>query len=205
MSDNDLLYRIQQGDKHAFEQLFTAHYSLLCSYAHTFVSDVDAAQDVVQDVLFHLWEIKEQMPTHIPVRALLFKSVQNKCLNQIKHKKIEEKYADSVLAQTHSTAYEQHVAEPNELHDALRKAIDLLPPERKKVFVMHRYDEFSYKEIAGQLGISVKTVENQIGKALQFLRGYMQSYLPTGLLLCGLLTMNFFTYIIGVFYTVNCS
>ena len=86
MSGNEVLHRIQQGNKAAFEQLFTENFSVLCAYANHFVNDLDASQDIVQDVLFHLWEIKEQLPIDIPPRALLFKSVQNKCLNHIKHK-----------------------------------------------------------------------------------------------------------------------
>ncbi len=205
MSGNEVLHRIQQGDKAAFEQLFTEKFSVLCAYANHFVNDLDASQDIVQDVLFHLWEIKEQLPIDIPPRALLFKSVQNKCLNHIKHKKVEEKYSESVLNQPQNIMYEQHISESTTLHEVLRKGIDMLPPERKKIFIMQRYDELSYKEIAERLDISVKTVENQIGKALQFLRNYMQSHLPTSMLMIGLLLVKFFSFIIGVFNTSNCS
>lgn len=198
MTGNNILYRIQQGDKMAFEELFKAHYSQLCSYANSFVNDLAAAQDIVQDFLFHVWEIKDQLPTHIPVRAFLFKSVHNRCLNVIKHAKIEEKYADDFRGQTHEITYEQAFAEPNELHIKLRNGIDMLPPERKKVFIMHRYDEYSYKEIAETLEISVKTVENQIGKALQFLRKHMHNEVIMCIVALGIGVLKIYTIVIGV-------
>jgi len=181
---NQLFDLVRNGDKAAFETLFKMHYSNLCAYANSFVCDEDIAQDLVQEFLFHIWEIKEQLPVQIPLRAYLFKSVHNRCLNIIKHQKIQEKYKQVILNEYQDSYYEEHFAEPNELHEKLRQSIDKLPSERKKVFIMHRYDELKYKEIAEKLEISVKTVENQIGKALQFLREELKDYLPTFIIFC---------------------
>lgn len=192
MNNSDNLFAlVKDGNKQAFETLFKAHYSNLCSYANTFVSDEELAQDIVQDFLFHVWEIKEQLPIEIPLRAFLFKSVHNRCLNVIKHQKIQERHKDFVFNDYKEAFYEEHFAEPNELHEKLRQAIDKLPQERKKAFLMHRYDELKYKEIAEKLNISVKTVENQIGKALQFLRDELKDYLPTFILLLGITIIKY--------------
>ena len=192
MSNNDNIFAlVKNGDKKAFEVLFKTHYSNLCAYANTFVFDVDMAQDIVQDFLFHIWEIKEQLPIEIPLRAFLFKSVQNRCLNVIKHKKIQEKHKENVWSEANINYYEDNFAEPNELHEKLRNAIDKLPPERKKAFLMHRYEELKYKEIAEKLNISIKTVENQIGKALQFLREELKDHLPTFIIVCSVLLLKY--------------
>jgi RNA polymerase sigma-70 factor, ECF subfamily len=182
-ADTNLFDQVRNGDKTAFERLFREYYSHLCAYANTFVKDLDIAQDLVQEFLFHVWKIKADLPKDIPVKAYLFKSVHNRCLNMIKHEQVKEKYQVHVLHENSETLYEENEDGHEALHQKIRESIDKLPPERKKVFIMHRYDELKYKEIAEKLNISVKTVENQIGKALAFLRDELKDHLPLILLL----------------------
>jgi RNA polymerase sigma-70 factor (ECF subfamily) len=183
MESINLFVQVKKGDKRAFEALFREFYSHLCAYANTFVKDIDVAQDLVQEFLFHIWKIKEDLPSDVPVKAYLFKSVHNRCLNVIKHQQIKGKYEQHTLNEYKDNYFEESYSENEELHDKIRKTIDKLPPERKKVFIMHRYEELKYKEIAEKLNISVKTVENQIGKALAFLRDELKDYVPIILLI----------------------
>lgn len=100
-------------------------------------------------------------------------------MNHLKHDKIREVYKTSV---EHDLLYGQHSGEEemiiSELEEKIREAIDRLPMERKKVFIMSRYEGLTYNQIAQKLGISVKTVENQMGKALRTLREELSDYLP---------------------------
>ena len=169
---------IKKGDKMAFEKLFREFYSYLCAYANSFLKDIDVSQDLVQDFLFHVWEIKADLPLEVPVKAYLTKSVHNRCLNLLKHEKVKNKYQEHAVLEYSDIYYGENDNPNEELHEKIRQSIDKLPPERKKVFIMHRYDDLKYKEIAQKLNISVKTVENQMGKALAFLREELKSSLP---------------------------
>jgi RNA polymerase sigma-70 factor, ECF subfamily len=182
-SKTNLFDQVKCGDKKAFEIIFREYYSHLCAYANTFVKDIDSSQDLVQEFLFHIWEIKADLPENVPVKAYLFKSIHNRCLNLIKHQQIKGKYEEQTLYEGKDSFFEESSTENEELHDKIRQTIDKLPTERRKVFIMHRYEELKYKEIAEKLNISVKTVENQIGKALAFLRDELKDYLPLILLI----------------------
>jgi len=193
-SEIKLFEQVRKGDKNAFEKLFRTYFSHLCAYSNSFVQDIDEAQDIVQDFLFDIWQKKEKLPVDVPVRAYLFKSVHNRCLNVLKHKKVVQKHIDTTLSEYNEEMFDESIAEPNPLHDKIRQTIDKMPPERRKVFIMHRYDELKYKEIAERLNISIKTVENQIGKALNFLRDELKAFLPVVLFIFTEIKRKFFVF-----------
>ena len=178
-TENELVEQIKNGNKDAFENIFKEHYSHLCSYTNKFVLDLDAAEEVVQELFFQIWQKKEDLNITTSLKSYLFRAAHNSSLNYIKHQNIQLKYKEQTLAEHHELSYQQYgYSEINELQDRIRKAIDKLPPERRKVFVMNRFEELSYKEVAEKLGLSIKTVENQIGKALKFLRDELKDYIP---------------------------
>ena len=160
-----------------FEQLFHTHYNELCSYANMFLNDLDAAEEIVQELFVKFWENKEKINISSSARSYLFRSVRNSCLNFIKHQKIEESYKkyNEEVRESESISVDDEY-EGSELEIKIRKAIDQLPPERKKVFIMSRFEGLKYKEIAEKQGISIKTVENQMGKAIKFLRQELSDY-----------------------------
>jgi RNA polymerase sigma-70 factor (ECF subfamily) len=171
--------------KSDFEILFNTHYSNLCAYANNFLKDVDASEEVVQEVLFKLWTNKETIIITTSIQSYLFRAVRNASLNVIKHINIREDYKmqnEYEMQNELSTEDEMIVSE---LDLKIREAIDQLPMERKKVFLLSRYDGLKYKEIAEKLNISVSTVENQMVKALKFLRTELKDYLPWIILFFG--------------------
>lgn len=178
-TENEIVEQIRNGNKTAFESVFKMYYSHLCSYANKFVLDVDVSEEIIQELFFQIWQKKEDLNITTSLKSYLFRAAHNSSLNYIKHKNIQLKYQEQTLAQQQDIFYEQTVSsELNDLQERIRQAIDKLPTERRKVFVLNRYDELSYKEVADKLNISVKTVENQIGKALKFLREELKDYLP---------------------------
>jgi RNA polymerase sigma-70 factor, ECF subfamily len=170
--------------KAQFELLFNTWYSKLCSYANGFLKDIDASEEIVQEVMLKIWINREKLEITSSIQGYLFRAVRNGSLNLLKHVNIREEYKtfkereDSTLQRSHEE--EMMVSE---LEVKIRKAIDSLPVERRRVFIMSRYDGMTYREIAENLGISVKTVENQMSKALKFLREELAEYLPFLLLL----------------------
>lgn len=184
VSDNDLLRQIAGGNTNAFEMLFKEHYENLCRYACTFVRDSDEAEDIVQKTFVTLWEKKSNIEVESSVKSYLYGAVRNTALNNIKHRQVRQKHASTVTVADHvhnESAHDHLVSE--ELNGKINSAIELLPEQCRKVFKMSRFEGLKYSEIADQLGISVKTVENQMGKALRRMRDELHEYLPVLLIL----------------------
>ena len=161
-----------------FEKLFNTYYSNLCAYANNFLKDVDASEEVVQEVLFKLWTNRESIEITSSVQSYLFRAVRNVSLNVLKHINIREDYKQQNEYERQNELSSEDEMIVSELEQRIRHTIDLLPMERKKIFIMSRYEGLKYKEIADKLNISVSTVENQMVKALKFLRDELKDYLP---------------------------
>ena len=162
-----------------FELLFRSNYSPLCAYANGFLKDTDASEEVVQEVMFKIWTNRKSLQINTSVKSYLFRAVRNGCLNVIKHRNIREEYKSFRETENEPAwnSYEDSMI-ISELEIKIRDSIDHLPMERRKVFIMSRYDGLTYQQIAEKLNLSVKTVENQMGKALKTLREELSEYLP---------------------------
>ena len=156
--------------------LFKSHYKNLCSYAYLFVKDADSAEDMVQEVFYKLWKNKEKLKIDSSIKSYLFRSVRNACMNFLEHMKVRDGYREFSEAnnQRGNSTYDHAIV--NELERKIKETIDKLPPER-------RNEGLKYREIAEELDISVKTVENQMYQALSFLRENLKEYLPFILML----------------------
>jgi RNA polymerase sigma-70 factor (ECF subfamily) len=167
-----------------FEKLFKSQYSKLCSYANLFLNDPDAAEDVVQEVFFKLWKNREELSITTTLKSYLFRAVRNGCMNVIEHLTVRDAY--KAVNEEDIKNYEAHHVDEaivTELEQRIRESIDQLPTERRKIFILSRFEGLKYREIADQLNISVKTVENQMYQALRFLRENLVEYLPLILLI----------------------
>jgi RNA polymerase sigma-70 factor (ECF subfamily) len=162
-----------------FEMVFREHYAVLCSYANQFLKDTDLSEEVVQEVMVKLWTQRATIVIESSVRSYLFRAVRNGCMNHFKHQEVRKEYQ---LKLDQSGRQEQPSAEDaliiSELDGRIRVAIGNLPTERQKIFILSRYEGLTYLQIADKLKISVKTVENQMGKALKTLREELSDYLP---------------------------
>lgn len=165
-------------NKEDFEHLFRSYYSVLCAYANTFLKDVDTSEEVVQEMMFKLWTNRGNIRIESSVKSYLFRSVRNASLNVIKHVAIREEHKRFVEQSNASEERFEDQVVFSELHEKIREAIDRLPMERKRIFIMSRYDGKTYQQIADELKLSIKTVENQMGKALKTLREELSEYLP---------------------------
>ena len=171
-------------DRNEFETLFRTHYSSLCAYANKYLQDSDASEEIVQEIFVKLWNNKNDLSINSSLKSYLFKSVRNGSLNMIKHIDVRENYKNYNQGEIdHQERMLEDAIIASELEENIRKSIDQLPPERKKIFIMSRYEGLKYREIAEELGISIKTVESQMGKAMAFLRVQLRDYLTIALLI----------------------
>jgi len=166
-----------------FEQLFKEHFIPLCNFARGFVLDADSAKEIVQDVFINLWQKRETIEQEKSVKAYLFQSVRNRCLNYIRdNQKFRSHYLDVELEQNRPAEdYDLLVSE--EIQKTIEAAIQKLPDKCREVFKLSRFGEMKYNDIAMKLGISVKTVEVHISKALKILREELKDLMMILLLL----------------------
>jgi len=178
-SDNTTLQSLQYGNEKAFEMLFKEHFNPLHAYAFTFLKDEVAAEEVVQSLFLRIWEKHESLDIHTSWKAYLYRATYNDCMNLLKHHKVRQNYQDHA-AHFHDLAHEHTTKRlhEQELNQELQKALTQLPEKCRTVFQMSRFEELKYQEIADRLEISIKTVENQMGKALRILRLALADYLP---------------------------
>ena len=165
-------------NKATFELFFKENYEILCRFAFTFLKDADEAEEIVQNSFVKLWEDKDKLQIDISSKAYLFTTVRNASLNRLKHGRIKNEYKASVQ---HSVEYKNQVEETvygNELQAKINEAINKMPEKRREVFNLIRFEGLKYKEVAEQLGISPKTVENHMGSAIKFLKDELQDFLP---------------------------
>lgn len=167
-----------QCDDVAFEQLFKTYYKALHAYAFVMLKDQDMAEEIVQSMFMKFWEKRELLNIQNSVKAFLYKCIYHDCLNQLKHEKIKfkhQEYTQHSIPQRSEPASAR--VEMTELENNLSLAMNDLPEQCRTIFQMSRFEELKYREIADQLGLSVKTVENQMGKALRILRLKLSDFL----------------------------
>jgi len=159
-----------QYDDTVFEQLFKTHYAALHAYAQVIVKDEDIAEEIVQGMFLKFWEKRENLQISA-IKAYLYKCVYHDSLNYIRQEQTKNRYQEFTV-HTMNTEHEPASlkVELSELQTHLRNALNELPEQCRTIFQMSRFEELKYREIADQLGLSIKTVENQMGKALKILR-----------------------------------
>lgn len=188
--DNKIIQKLKQGKKDAFEIIFKTYYNGLHGYATSFVRDVDAAEDIVQDVFTNLWERRTEIEMLGLVNVYLFRSVRNKSLNYIEHQRVKNKHIEHAANKKHaenicflnSLGGESGSIFEKELSGKIEININALPEKCREVFKLSRSEGLKNREVAEKLNISVKAVEKHISVALMRLRIALKEYLPVFLL-----------------------
>ena len=177
-----LLSAMQHGDLKAYGVLFRRYYPILCAYATKFVELKDA-EEIVQDVMLWLWENRETQTFETSLSQYLFKTVYHRAINQIVRHQSQLRADTLFYENMQEMLQDTDFYQLEELQRRIREAVDALPPAYREAFVMHRFDNKSYKEIAEILQVSPKTVDYRIQHALKQLRITLKDYLPLILLL----------------------
>ena len=166
-------------DKRSFELLFRENFTALTGFARKYVKDLDTAKEITHDVFINLWEKRNEIDSGKPLHSYLFTSVRNRCLNYIRDQRKFDKTED--IAENPGYSHLAENADPvemMELEERINLAIDSLPEKCREIFIMNRFRDLKYAEIAKELDISVKTVEAQMSRALKSLREKLAAYLP---------------------------
>lgn len=159
------------------ENLFRQHYRRLCNVAHRIINDRTASEDIVQGIFEKLWNKKDELQINTTAEGYLVRATSNAALNYLESRKriIPIDFAATSL-QTDPITPEKALAY-SEFQEKVKTALDKLPPKCKAIFALSRFEGMKYKEIAEHLDISIKTVENQMGIALEKLREDLKPYL----------------------------
>ena len=177
-NNNDILLfnLIKEGNKNAFEKLFRKYYTAICRYIYNYLNDTDTAEEIAQDMFVYFWENAQNKNINTSVKGYLFTSAKNFTLNHIKKMKTRRKYHMAVSGV---------LQENDEFNDdkmytfkiLIKQALLTLPEKCRDIFVLSKYEGLTYEEISVYLGLSQKTVENQMGIALRKIRAWMQPYM----------------------------
>jgi len=167
---SQLITRICNDDKLAFDELFLAYYEKLVQFAHYSVHQTDLAQDVVADVFTKLWYKRKQLPHIDNIEAYLYTSVRNGCFDQLKR---VQKVVMMPETQTSSSVH----LETQELKKRLQNAVQALPEQQRLVFLLVKEHGHKPAEVAKILNISTRTVENHLYKAVKTLADVISRYL----------------------------
>lgn len=175
-NDKNLLLQINQGNKQSFELIFKTYYAPLTLFARSYIADQDECEEIVQDFFLKLWENRNRITITTSVKSYFFSSIRNRCLNYIKHQKIKQEYQSEIMNSPFDEQQSVNYFMEIDLIDKINNGIEALPPRRKEIFLLSREHGLKYREIADRLGISIKTVETQMGQALKDLRENLKDF-----------------------------
>lgn len=183
VNDTGQLHVVGEVLEQEFEQVFKSNFKSLHAYAFTIIKDDIMAEELVQNVFCRLWEKKAKLDIQTSLAAYLYRSVYHESLNYLKHLKVRSAYNSYAQTRGHNNA--DHAEKKlllADLEQKLNMALAELPEQCRTIFQMSRFEELKYQEIADRLGLSIKTIENQMGKALKLLRLKLVDFLPAAIL-----------------------
>lgn len=166
---------VRAGDPGGLEAIFRAFAVPLAAFAYRYVRSRDTAAELVQDVFYRIWRSRAAWHIEGSLQAYLYRATRNRVLDYLKHERIERRWAERSLAQRGQTRSQSlpaadEAVETADLVARLERALEELPERRRQVFLLRWKEGKSYDQIARLLGVSTKTVENQMTHALRALR-----------------------------------
>jgi len=179
MDDPELITALRRGDDDAYATVFRTLYAGLVAAAERLLGDRASAEDVAQDVMLELWKRRDALPADVSLRGYLYQSVRNRALNRLRHLRTARGAEPHVRPPTSAPPADAG-AVTGELEAAMRQAVADLPEEVRETFLLSRVDGLTYSEIASTVGMSVKTVEARMGRALRLVRERLAPWLPEG-------------------------
>jgi RNA polymerase sigma-70 factor (family 1) len=194
--DQDLIGQIQQKDKSVFEQLYKKQYKKLYILSYRYVENQEVAEEIVHDVFINIWKMSEQIIIERSLEKYLLRSVINASLNYLTSEK-QRKAKREQYSKGQSELVEEDASgdETELLLIKLETALDLLPPQCKKVMMLSRFEKLKQKNIADQMGISIKTVKNHLTYGFNKLRIILENNTKSSIVIitAGVLYITFLT------------
>ena len=176
-NDAEALLQMSDGNVAAYRFLFDHHFSDLCNFLLIYLHSKELSEEIALEIFTYIWEKRRTLQIRATFKSFLFSSAKNKAISL--YRKEQKKMFTSIdfgqsLLQEDSSS--QQLMENNELRDIINLAIDKLPEKSKQIYQLAWEENLSHKEIAEQLGITPKTVENHVGIALRKLRESLNPY-----------------------------
>ncbi|MEL6562216.1 MAG: RNA polymerase sigma-70 factor [Bacteroidota bacterium] len=176
--NSDLIWKqIMSDDVNAFQMLFNAFYENLVSYSHRFTQQQVISEEIVQDVFISLWERRRKITIQSSLKSYLYRAVKNRTINYVKNQLPKDQVTTDLNENLTITESNDEPGSETELKEAIDKAVSHLPDKCRTIFLLSRGEGLTHKEIAAELDISTKTVENQIGIAIKKLRTSLKPFL----------------------------
>ncbi len=173
-----LIEKLKSGDPGSFSDIFSAYYKDLVFFAYSFTHELSSAEDIVQDTFVKLWDDHEKLNVTVSLKSILLKTIQNKCIDWHRHRKIVNNSSTYIIDNSPLYEYDtDNYILRSELEEIIEKAIAILPEKFKETFEMNRFEGLKYQEIATKLNVSVRTIEVRISKALELLRRSLIDFL----------------------------
>lgn len=170
-SDLELMTLISEDDDQAFAEIYQRYKGVLFMHAYRILGSEEETKDVLQELFTALWTKRNSIVLKVSLSSYLYGAIRNRIFDVIAHKKVEERYIDSLAAFIEEgECVTDHQLRENELAALIEREIALLPPKMRAVFELSRKKNLSYSEIADELHISDKTVKKQVNNALHILR-----------------------------------
>lgn len=182
--DQHLIDAVRRGDAFAFEQLFTAYYDVLCDFVHSYLRSRDATEDLIQDLFASIWENRDRWLPNGTIRQYLFKAARNRALSHLRHAVVVRRFEDISQRESLASIHARYAERADdsiclaELTAAFEAAVRALPERRRRVLLLRWSGGMSHAEIARVLGISVKGVETQLGRAMRSIREQLIRFQP---------------------------
>ena len=185
ITDNNVMIYLREGNEYAFLFIFDKYYDFLCMVADSYLRDEYISETIVGDIIYNLWEIKDNIDIKYSLRSYLVRSVKNRCINYLQQEYIQREisinqYEDKAAIEELFFIENKHPLESlleQELENKINSIINELSPECRAVFKMSRFDGMKYEEIASELNISVNTVKYHMKNALGKLRLELKDYI----------------------------
>jgi len=174
-SENSLIEGLRNGDQLVVKSIFDLYYTPLTGYAHFLVNDAEAAREIVQEVFLNLWKDRARRNISSSLKSYLFTAVYNRSLNWKRHQQIVAAYRKNRLLNIIEDGADDPPAQPF-LQEFLLRSIEALPLKTRLAFTAIHLDELSYHEASLKLGVSIKTIENQVAIAKKTLREKLADY-----------------------------
>lgn len=179
-TDEELVDLLKQGKDKAFDELYFRYRDLLVRFVYIRMKSIPISEEIVQEVFTTIWERRKTLLIQKKFAAYIYTSVRYMTLDYIKSHTITDQYikevADSSTVLYNSTNTTEDSIYYDELQQAVDKAAALLPKKSKEVFILSRIKNYSNKEIADELNVSIDTVKYHITYALKFMRSYLGEF-----------------------------
>ena len=166
LTDQQLAEAIKHGDAQAFHTLYHRYYQRLFTFVWYRCHSVEASRDLLQEAFARVWNSRESLKPEKSIKAYLYRIANNLMINKSNKQTVERAYLTSKIGEERVAT----ISDNFDLKEKIQEAIDSLPDKARTVFLLHRYEHFTYQEIADALSVSVKTVEKRMSQALKIMR-----------------------------------